>query len=414
MAKRDKSERGGDVAGMSDSFMSGGVEKTAFKIPDNLRNFKPEKDKMYRLLFVPFKTNKNPAVPDGKLYFERTYYTHPALGPNKETVLCLARNFKKKCPACSEADRIYAKPYAELNMQEKARAKSLKPKQRQMFQVVDLDAKDKGIQFLEISNFCFGKHLSAKVSRYPSDQQAKLKTFFNPAKPMYLQIGVREESVEGGKPFPVLSDIEFKEYEKALPASLLEKAVCLDDLINDNEPKYKRIAGLVNPEGGDDQEDETEEDDLGLDDEDSDLDSDDEDADEEDGDGEEEEADEDSDEAGADDDEDAEDAGEGDDEEDEEEDEEDAPALAPGQSVTFLRKGVRKSGKVVKVKDNGRVLVQLKDGAKEWMDSDDLTPKEAEEKPAKKPQGKTPPGKKPAGKKPKPAPADEDDSDDPF
>ena len=63
----------------------------------------------------------------------------------------------------------------------------------------------------------------------------------------------------------------------------------------------------------------------------------------------------------------------------------------------------------MKVKDNGRVLVQLKDGAKEWIDSDDLTPKEAEEKPAKKPQGKTPPGKKP-----KPAPADEDDSDDPF
>ena len=168
MGKRDdRDERKARAVG--DQYASGaawmmqnqkGGGKLAFSPPDGMPVVKLEANKIYRFSFLPTRVGKrhpNPAAKPGELFWNRVYANHPRLGPDKTCVLCLAQNFKERCPCCDENERMFRVPMGQMTPADKELMKAMKSKVRIMALVFDHDNPAKGIQFFEDSYASFGQ-----------------------------------------------------------------------------------------------------------------------------------------------------------------------------------------------------------------------------------------------------------------
>lgn len=303
--------------------------KLAIRMPQ-LPLFKPKAGEAYNLDFVPFKAGKgNPHADKGEPYFERTYYTHPGVGPNRDTVICNAKTHNEECFVCEYRGKLGRKPDQSPEMKEMARM--LYPKERQLFLVRDRGEMKKGLQLWEYSFHLFGKALDNKINSAKGEQKKVRQNFAEPDEGCTLEVtGVEKAVGEGGKCVD-FADIQFQERKAPLKQELLDQAICLDDLIPkaDYDKVKKLFLQSAPDESGEDIEDPEDEDED---------DSEDEEKDDEDEEEEEEDAEEDDD---SDDEE--------DDEEDEDSDEEDEPPCSKGDLVLFKFKGKKLKGKVVKI-----------------------------------------------------------------
>ena len=415
MAKRDeRNERKARVTGDEEYASSANWinqnkragEKLAFSVPEGLPVVKLEKDKIYRFSFIPYRVGKrcpNPGAAPGKLFWIRSYMNHPRIGPNKDTFLCLANSFKEPCPACAISERLFKTPLAQMSPADKELQKALKPKKRTMALVFDHDHPEKGLQFFEDSYFSFGETFTNKLKqRQGRPEYQKLDHHWVQKGGCIVQLGTTAKDI-GGRDWIYVNDIEFHKIEKPVPLEIFKKAegICLDDLIADNKPNVSEFKKMVTTgdEVVEDEEEDNEDEEAG------------------------DEVDEETEEA---DDEDNESGSEDDGEDEEEESEEEEPAIAKGDTVTFLRKGVRTTAKVIAVKGE-QAKVKTKSGDEIIKALDDLTPvkvkpkddeeeeqEEEFEEETEEEEVKTKPKPKPkADKKPKPKPkADDDEEED--
>lgn len=341
--------------------------------PPPIPRFKEKPGKTYRLSFIPYDVGEgNPFKKKGDYHTERTYYTHAQIGPNKDVVLCAASIFKKPCAVCD----VRTKLYATQDKDDEEMAKKLGTKTRQMWLVYDHDEPEKGVQFWEISEWAFGKHLKEKLGRARPEAKDRLMRFADPVKGMIVQIGTSEKPAGSGK-YTDCADIEFKKRAEPLPDEVLEHGICLDDLIGEC-PKYKAVQALMVPGG----EEESEEDEVKEDDE---IEEEDE----------------------------SEDDIEEDDEIEEDEDSDEDEPLKKGDRVSALRKGVRLFGVIGSINHkNGVANVKFSDKeAAIAIDIDKLVkagPVKGS-KPAEEDEDEEPLAKKPKAKK---KPVIEDDEDD--
>lgn len=356
--------------------------------PPPIPRFKEKPGKTYRLSFIPYDVGEgNPFKKKGDYHTERTYYTHAQIGPNKDTVLCAASIFKKPCAVCD----VRTKLYATQDKDDEELAKKLGTKTRQMWLVFDHDEPEKGVQFWEISEWAFGKHLKEKLGRARPEVKDRLMRFADPVKGMIVQIGTSEKPAGTGK-YTDCADIEFKKRTEPLPDELFEHGICLDDLVGEC-PKYKTVAALLTPGGGEDDEDEVKsEDDGDLQDE-----------DEESGEGDDESDDEDN------------EPDDVDEDSDEDLDSDEDEPLKKGDRVSALRKGVRVFGVIGSINHkNGVAAVILSKGKPAIaIDIDKLT--KAGPVKGSKPaddEDDAPPAKKPKTKKPVVEDDDFDDDED--
>src|SRR5262249_29306439 len=153
----------------------------------------------YRLDIIPYEAGKgNPYADEGMFHYERTYFCHKKVGPNEDTYICPAKTFGKPCPICEERTRLSRDPEAD-----EAVLKSLRPKERQLWNVFVYDQADKGVQVWDVSDWLFGKHLRAKVQKCE-----KYESFADPDDGWTLDIGANQESGDGMTWF-TFQDIEF-------------------------------------------------------------------------------------------------------------------------------------------------------------------------------------------------------------
>src|SRR5690606_23828593 len=130
----------------------------AFKLPKGGKLFSLKKGRN-RLDIIPFLAGPgNPDADEGEVAWRRNYFVHRAVGPTKDSEVCLARTFKKPCPICDDVARMDRDPRS--NPKE---IKELLPKKRQLFNVIDLDDPDAGIQIWDISFHLFGKLLKERI-----------------------------------------------------------------------------------------------------------------------------------------------------------------------------------------------------------------------------------------------------------
>jgi len=200
-----------------------GFERTSIQVPADTEMFKLDKAGTRRVDIIPFIAGAgNPWAEKGELHYERTFWVHRGIGPNNDAYVCPAKTAKKPCPICEYRSELQKDPDANED-----EIKSLAPKERQIFNVVDKAEPEKGIQIWDISFYLFGKLLDAEVRNADEDEDFDL--FADPEEGSTLKLGVAEKSFAGAT-FYEVETIGFKPRSE-LDEDLLEEALCLDDLV---------------------------------------------------------------------------------------------------------------------------------------------------------------------------------------
>jgi hypothetical protein len=218
------------------------------KLPEGASFFKVKEAGSKRVEIIPYKVGKgNPYANEGSIHFERTFWVHRGVGANSEDMVCNAKTFKTRCFLCEERMREEKKaaPNDEV-------VKSLAPKERQLWNILDHSEKDKGIQIWDQSYHLFGKFLDEKIKN--ADEEDGYQYFADLESGFTLKIGCTQEK-NSGYTFIKCSDIEFKARKEALPESMLEEAYCLDELIK--EVPYDLMKRTYLQIGDDEEEEET-------------------------------------------------------------------------------------------------------------------------------------------------------------
>lgn len=185
--------------------------------------FKP-KAGTYLLDILPYAAGKgNPWADEGALHWERTYYIHRDVGANGEWKVCPRMTSKKPCPICDARAKLMKKGDADEDL-----IKSLAPKQRQLFNVINLKEPDKGVQLWDFSYHCFGKALDAELRN--ADEDDGWEKFFFLEDGFTLKVVFGENSA-GGYSYLDAESIHFKPRKEDYGEDILESVHCLDDLL---------------------------------------------------------------------------------------------------------------------------------------------------------------------------------------
>lgn len=369
----------------------GGV-RPYLNLPSNVTLFDFEKEGSKKIDIIEYVVGKgNPEADKGDRYFERTFYVHKGIGPDNETHLCPKKTFGKPCPVCKHRTKMGRDPDADDDTTDE-----LKPKERQLFVVMQPKKKKAGIQILDKSYHLFGKELDLAIRKAKKKHgEEAADKFASPDEGMSVLCEVEEKSYKKAN-YTNVKMAKLVERDEQYDEDLIEQVPCLDKLLV--ETPYEELKQLFDQSGDDADDDDDEDDDSDSGDDDDDSDDDDgddddensDDADDDDDDMEDDETDEDKEDDSDDDDDDDDDDG---DEEDED------PDVHKGDTVKFTYKGKKRTGVVKRIRDGlayvkeeGRSdayavdpddLIVVQDDEDEAYDEDD-----EDEKPKRRKKGK--------------------------
>lgn len=221
--KKERRERGAAARRRAEEHTSG-FEPTAVMCPEGTERFKEKVTrKPYRLDIIPFRMKEDGSYADkGEVYYEKTFWVH-WLGEDIGSYVCAAKQIGRKCPICDWR----AKMAKDVDVDEEL-IKSLAPKERQLFRVIDLKDKDKGIQLWEISFHNFGEQLDKRINS--SDEEDRYREFYELDNGFTLKVGFSEASFSGNK-FPKASSIDFKTRDEDYDEEILEQGPNLDECV---------------------------------------------------------------------------------------------------------------------------------------------------------------------------------------
>lgn len=222
--KKERRERGAAARRRAEQHTSG-YEPTAIMCPEGTDRFKEKANtrKPYRLDIIPFRMKEKGLYADeGEVYYEKTFWVH-WLGDDIGSYICSAKQIGVKCPICEWR----AKMAKDIDADEEL-IKSLSPKERQLFRVINLREKEKGIQLWEISFHNFGKQLDDRINS--SDEEDRYREFYELDNGFTLKVGFSESSF-GATKFPLTSSIDFKSREKDYDEDILDQGPDLDECI---------------------------------------------------------------------------------------------------------------------------------------------------------------------------------------
>jgi hypothetical protein len=226
--------------------------------PDDVQLFQLDKPGIRRIDILSYKVGKgNPWAKQGEKHYERTFWTHVNVGPDGKRYVCPAKTVNKRCPICEEWNALQRTGDEDLSEEElKKKINSLAPKERQLFNVIDVEARDKGVQIWDFSYHLFGKLLDAELKN--ADEDEDFAFFCDLADGYTLKLGVGEKSFMG-RQFREVETISFKA-RKDYPEEILDDLHCLDDLlIIQPYDKLKALFHQIEVTDDDDDDDEPEE-----------------------------------------------------------------------------------------------------------------------------------------------------------
>jgi len=196
--------------------------KSLVTIPEGVFQFKIKKAGVYRFDIIPFYAGEgNFAADVGAVTYEKTFFVHWT--PEGRMLICRKETAKLRCPICEYKTKLNKDPDSDADEVE-----SLRYKKRQIFNVIDLSEKEKGIQIFELSYHLFGKMLNSKVDN--SDDEDGYDDFHHPETGYTVRV-VFEEKTLGKNTFYEATDIEFKTRKKQYDWEIVDEAHCLDELL---------------------------------------------------------------------------------------------------------------------------------------------------------------------------------------
>lgn len=193
------------------------------QLPENVKRFSPKKG-TYKLDVIPYTVSakKHPdGVAAGELWCRRPFLIHYGIGVDNKPQVC-PRTIGKPCPICEYYERERKRPGADEDALKEIRAKA-----RELYNVIDLDNEDDGIQVLEMSYHLFGKLLENEINEADDDEVAG---FAELKGGKTLKVRFSESSM-GTNKFLEATRIDFldrDDYKK----SILDDVVDLDSVFN--------------------------------------------------------------------------------------------------------------------------------------------------------------------------------------
>ena len=193
------------------------------QLPEDVKRFSPKKG-TYKLDVIPYTVSakKHPdGVAAGELWCRRPFLIHYGIGVDNKPQVC-PRTIGKPCPICEYYERERKRPGADEDALKEIRAKA-----RELYNVIDLDNEDDGIQVLEMSYHLFGKLLENEINEADDDEVAG---FAELKGGKTLKVRFSESSM-GTNKFLEATRIDFldrDDYKK----SILDDVVDLDTVFN--------------------------------------------------------------------------------------------------------------------------------------------------------------------------------------
>jgi len=165
----------------------------------------------------------NPWADKGELCAERTFWAHGGVGIDGYKYVCPRKSADKPCPICNYISKLRKDPTSDEEL-----IKELKPKERQIFNMIDLTAPEKGVQIFECSTFLFGALIDAGIDA--DDGEDGYDRYADFEEGMTLKVSVEEASF-GGRTFPKATSIMFRKRDD-YDADMEKQVHCLDDILN--------------------------------------------------------------------------------------------------------------------------------------------------------------------------------------
>ena len=250
MAKKKKTSMRDKVKQKAEKNMNRGGSRY-LQIPADTPIFKPKKGP-YNLDFLPYevKVDNHPEVSKGDLWYQRTYFVHFNVGDGNEAAICL-RTVKKPCPICEHVKELYNSDAQEDN----DLAKELKAKERELYNIIDLDDQDKGVQLFDMSYHLFGKALDEEIN----EGEEELADFAELEGGKTLVCSFRKKKL-GTNEFFEVRKIDFEDRDD-YDDDILEEVHDLDSLLNikDYETLQKELYGVIDEDDDKDEEEEEKE-----------------------------------------------------------------------------------------------------------------------------------------------------------
>jgi hypothetical protein len=200
---------------------------TCLNLPKEAKLFQIKSDKPLRMDILPYEVGTgNPFADLGSFHYERTYWAHRGIGPDNKSYPCPRENTrgKDRCPICEHREKLREDPEANEDL-----ITSLKPKRRQIFNIIDLNNRDAGVQIWDISFHLFGNVLLEFLDDEEFSEERRDWCEFEGGKS--LRLGLKEKTFNKQK-FYEVTRIDLMDRKSDYdPEKMLEKVFCLDKVI---------------------------------------------------------------------------------------------------------------------------------------------------------------------------------------
>lgn len=165
--------------------------------------------------------DNHPEVKKGDLWYQRTIFVHYSVGPRDKSVIC-PQTIGKRCPICDEHSKLRKDPKADDKIVD-----SLRAKEREIYNVIDLANEDAGVQLMVLSYYNFGKLLETELREGDPGNGAFAELVGGKT------VKVRfSESKIGRTVFLEADRIDFVDREQDYAEDVLDAVVNLDELLN--------------------------------------------------------------------------------------------------------------------------------------------------------------------------------------
>lgn len=215
------------MATMRDRFkkraQEGATGGFSVNLPEGVQRFSPKKG-TYRLDVIPYvvSASRHPdGVKEGDIWCRRPFLIHFGVGVDNKRQIC-PRTVGSPCPICEYYERERRRPGADEDALKEIRAKA-----RELYNVIDLNDKEAGIQVFEMSYHLFGKQLEHEINEADDDDVAG---FAELKDGKTIKVRFSEASM-GVNKFLEATRIDFldrSDYKK----SILDEVVNLDEVFN--------------------------------------------------------------------------------------------------------------------------------------------------------------------------------------
>lgn len=219
--------------------LHGQRQSQTVQLPDGMSFFQIQKAGARFLDILPYEVKVATSYCDvGDLHYEKTFFVHNQVGPNNDRVICPRKTFDEACPICEAASRLQKDPDADEDF-----VKGLWPRERQLWLVVDVKDRDKGVMVWDVSYHLFGKQLDDFLGF--SDEEDNYDRFYFLDDGLTVKVGFTEKTF-AGRAYYEMASIEMRERQEQYPDEVLVELPSLDDLII--HPTYEELAKLFDQE----------------------------------------------------------------------------------------------------------------------------------------------------------------------